>query len=240
MAGARRVSRIARTVGVAGVLGALVVFVSMAALASKVDPVPKDGNPTCGDFNSSWTQLKVEPVANGTFTDGTLSVTISNFDGHTLDWSSNIGVSSVFVKGGPNGNLYTYDPPVTSDTGLHPQVNPNNGQYYGFSHVSFCYVAPETTPTPTPSQTASETPSPTPTQTVSESPTPMPTETETRTPGPSVGATETQKSPTTKVLGEKFGHTGADVLRWIFIGVGMVLFGIAAYVISMRGARENR
>ena len=121
-------------------------------------------------------------------------------------------------------------------------VNPNNDTYYGWSHILFCYVASEVTPSPTPSETASETPTPTPTQTVSESPTPMPTETETATPGPSVGATETQipgASPSTTVLGEKFGHTGADVLRWIFIGLGMVLFGVAAYVISLRGAKSN-
>jgi len=233
MAGARPFSRILRTLGIAGVLGALVFFVSMSALASKVEPVQHDGNPTCGDFNDAWTQLKVEPVANGTYTDGTLSVTISNFDGKTLDWSSNIGVSSVFVKGGPTGNLYSYDPAETSDTGLHPPVNPDNGQYYGFSHVSFCYVAPETTPTPTPSQTPSETPTPTPTPTETGTATPTPTQ------SPSVLPTETQRpggSPTAtvSVKGEKFGHTGADVLRWMLIGFGLVLLGIAAYVISMR------
>ena len=238
MAGARRYSRMVRGLGVAGVLGALVVFVSMSALASKVDPVAVDGNPKCADINPAYTgELSVDPPANGQFSDGTLTVTITNFDGAaaTLDWSSNIGVNAVFAKGGPNGNLYTYDPPATSDTGIHPQVNPNNGTNYGWSHILFCYVAPTETPTPTPSSTPSGTPTPTPSVTPSQTPTTSPT--------PSVLPTETvhspTPSPTTSVLGEKFGHTGADVLRWIFIGLGLVLLGIAAYVISMRGAKQQ-
>jgi len=245
MAGAGIRSRIFRTLGLGVVLGAVVIFVSLSALASKVEPTTVEGNPKCADLNPAWTgSVDVDNPGNGTFTDGTVTITITNFDGNaaTADWSSDNPINGVFAKGGPNGNLYTYDPPATSDTGIHPPVNPNNDTYYGWSHILFCYVASEVTPSPTPSETASETPTPTPTQTVSESPTPMPTETETATPGPSVGATETQipgASPSTTVLGEKFGHTGADVLRWIFIGLGMVLFGVAAYVISLRGAKPN-
>jgi hypothetical protein len=104
------------------------------------------GNPTCpaGTVGS----FKVEPVANGTYND---LVTISNFDGKTLDWALTpdalhlYDVAYVIVKGGPNANLYTYDFASggldDSDSGLHPPVNPNGKgpKYYGFSHVDFCF-----------------------------------------------------------------------------------------------------
>jgi hypothetical protein len=47
----------------------------------------------------------------------------------------------VFVKGGPVGNLYVYNPESWGDGGLHSPINPNNGQPYGLSHISFCYNA---------------------------------------------------------------------------------------------------
>jgi len=245
--GARRMARVLRVISVGGVLAAIVVFMSLSALASKVEPVTVDGNPKCADINPAYTgELSVDPPQDGTFTDGTLTVTITNFDGNaaTLDWSSNIGVNAVFAKGGPEGNLYTYDPPATSDTGIHPPVNPNNGTNYGWSHILFCYVATESTPSPTPSTTPTGTPTPTPSPSVTPSETPSGSPTPTTSSTPSVLPTETVHSPTpsstTSVLGEKFGHTGADVLRWMLIGFGLLLLGIAAYVISLRGAKANR
>jgi LPXTG-motif cell wall-anchored protein len=125
-----------------------------------------EGNPTCGDLapaGASWIELKVEPVVDGTFSDGMLTVTIDvsdTPDGPVFDWTSNIGVDAVFVKGGPNGTLYLYDPPAesTGDTGLHAPVNPNNDKFFGLSHVSFCYDEDqETTTTSTTSSTTSTT-----------------------------------------------------------------------------------
>jgi hypothetical protein len=120
------------------------------------------GNVTCADLapeGATWIELTVEPVEDGTSTDGTLTVTVdvrTTADGPVFDWTSNIGVDAVFVKGGPGGNLYTYDPPAesTGDTSLHAPVNPNNpnDQFFGLSHVSFCYdedVPPTTTTTTT-------------------------------------------------------------------------------------------
>lgn len=50
-------------------------------------------------------------------------------------------VIGVAVKGGPNTNFYDYRPNgVTSGTGLHAPVNPDNNKFYGLSHISFCYV----------------------------------------------------------------------------------------------------
>ena len=93
-------------------------------------------NATCGDLapeGATWIELKVDPVEDGTFTDGTLTVTIDvrdTDDGPVFYWTSNIGVDAVFVKGGPGGLLYVYDPPAesTGDTGLHAPVNPQQRQ----------------------------------------------------------------------------------------------------------------
>src|SRR5262245_13075293 len=115
-----------------------------AVSAASVTPEPvNDGNPTCGDFDASWTQLKVDGgLGNGTFTDGTLEVTISNYQNSnsgnpgSFDWSSNIGVDAVFVKAGNDKhNPFVYDPESTGDTDLGPQA----GQGNGISHISFCY-----------------------------------------------------------------------------------------------------
>jgi hypothetical protein len=125
---------------------ALAVGLAMSALpavATHVEPETIRGNPTCsGLISDGIIELKVEPVADGTFSDGTLTVTIDvrdTADGPVFDWTSNIGVDAVFVKGGPNGNLYVYDPEATADTGLHAPVNPANDKFFGLSHVSFCY-----------------------------------------------------------------------------------------------------
>lgn len=148
-------------VGLLATLGLLAAF-AMPTLAASVTPTPvNDGNPTCGDFNAAWTQLKVEPPGNGQFTDGTLTVTITNFVNSSsgtpgsFSWSSNIGVDAVFVKAGSDKhNLYTYNPESTGDTGLGPQSGSGNG----ISHLSFCYDAGDATPTPTPTPTPTGTP----------------------------------------------------------------------------------
>jgi hypothetical protein len=106
-----------------------------------VEPVFVADNPTCSDLVPGTFELKVEPVSDGTFSDGTLTVTVDvrdTNDGQVFDWTSNIGVDAVFAKGGPNGNLYLYDPEATSDTGLHAPAN-DSGQWAGLSHISFCY-----------------------------------------------------------------------------------------------------
>jgi len=120
---------------------ALVIGPTETARATHVTPIFVAGNPTCGSLTTGLIELKVEPVAYGTFTDGTLTVMISGVSNNTFntfDWSSNIGVDVVVVKGGPNANQYNYSPEATSDLDLH---SPNNGptRFYGLSHVSFCY-----------------------------------------------------------------------------------------------------
>ena len=173
---------------VAIAIGAIVVAASLGAFSSTTqatheDPIRQEGNPSCSNFqgNQTWTELKIQNTdpfnwdgLNGTFDDGTLSVEITGITDAfepPFDWSSNIGVDAVFVKGGPEGNLYLYDPEDTSDTGLTTTINQNNQLPYDISHISFCYDEGEATPTPTPGTT----PTPTPTPGAEASPTPTPT-----------------------------------------------------------------
>jgi LPXTG-motif cell wall-anchored protein len=174
-------------------LGAIGVATAAQAIAAPGAPAqtPVPGNPTCADLapdGTTWTELKYEPVVDGQDSDGTLTVTVDvhpNEDtGPTFDWSSNIGVDAVFVKGGPNGNLYLYDE-ATSDTGLHSPTNPQNGKYYGLSHLSFCYDTGDgTTTTTEPTTTTTE-----PTTTTTE-PTTTTTEPTTTTTEPTTTTTE--------------------------------------------------
>jgi hypothetical protein len=112
--------------------------VAATALAAHVNPTTVAGNPACPP---GTTELKVQPVADGTFSDGTLTVTIDVRDtaaGQVFDWTSNIGVDQVIAKGGPSGNVYAYDPEATGDTGLHAPAL-RSGNWAGLTYVSFCY-----------------------------------------------------------------------------------------------------
>jgi hypothetical protein len=152
-------------VGLGVVAGAVALFTVLPATATHVNPTLVPGNASCP---AGTTTLKVEPVTDGTFSDGTLTVVIDVRDtagGQVFDWTSNIGVDAVIAKGGPNSNVYTYSPESTGDTGLHAPTNAS-GKFAGLSHISFCYdvEAPTTTtpstttpPTTTPPSTSSST-----------------------------------------------------------------------------------
>lgn len=140
---ARRPSRRRVATVVSGVV-AMILAIPVGARATHVDPVQVSGNATCSDLVTGTNELKIEPPASGTYPDddGPLEVTITvDATTSSFSWSSNIGVDAVFVKGGPGGNLYVYDPPAeaTGDTGLHAPINSQNGKPYGLSHISFCY-----------------------------------------------------------------------------------------------------
>lgn len=135
----------------AGVLAAVATLGPAARPAlGAVTVTPIDsGNPSCAAFapaGSTWSELRLAEaqLADGTYNDGTLSVTISDYVGSSsgapgsFDWAANIGVDAVFVKAGSvRHNLYTYDPEATSGAGLRPQAGKGNG----ISHISFCYDA---------------------------------------------------------------------------------------------------
>ncbi len=163
------------------VAAALLLGSGKGAQATHAEPPTEiSGNTTCGAegqlLGQSWTELKIQDTApffwdglNGTFDDGTLSVTITGITTALeppFNWSSNIGVDAVFVKGGSGGGfLYLYDPEVTADTGL-TTPDTSSGEPAGISHISFCYDLPDATPTPTATPPAGATATPTPTSTV--------------------------------------------------------------------------
>ena len=115
-----------------------------AVFAGAADPTYWDGvqNPTF----PPCVALKIDPPVSGTYYfDGGVSITITTYNtdmGQEFDWSSNASFGHVFVKGGPGGNIYAYDPMVKSGTGLHAPLAPS-GKWAGLSHITFyyCFVA---------------------------------------------------------------------------------------------------
>ena len=86
--------------GIAGIVSMVVgaaclvwVLPGGTAGATHVDPTQESGNVSCP---AGTTELKVEPVESGTFTDGTLTVTLV-VTGDTFSFTSNIGVDVVIV-----------------------------------------------------------------------------------------------------------------------------------------------
>ena len=188
--------------------------------STHVSPTEVPGNAPCPE---GLNELKVEPVADGTFADddGPLTVTIDvrdTADGQVFDWTSNIGVDVVIVKGGNASNVYTYDPESTADTGLHAPENAS-GMFAGLSHISFCYdVEQETTST-----TAEETTSTTAEETTST------TAEETST---------TAVSPSTTTPGGELPRTGSTVSPMLGIGAALLIGGglLLAYARRLRSS----
>ena len=136
-----------------GIVALALGYLAHPVYATHVTPTHVDGNHTCAQLGDFGHEFKVEPVVSGTYDDpnSDFSVEITVNDtaaGPTLDFESNIGVDAVFVKGGDEGNLYSYSPPATADTGLHAPLNAS-GKWAGLSHVSFCF-------TDTPQESVSE------------------------------------------------------------------------------------
>jgi hypothetical protein len=232
-------------------------FVASAAFTAADDPEPgHSGERRCTDFNASWSELEVDPVddGNGTYSDGTLTVTVDfSQDTQLLDWTSNIGVDAVWMKGSVDaGSLYSYDPEATSGTGLHTPPKPGTDHFWSLNHALFCYDVESSTPTPTPSpsvsptETVSPTPTPTPTGTTTPTPTPtvLPTETQSPTPTPSASVLPTETVRPTPdasvtVEGRKLGRTGADVMRWMLVGAMLLAIGILTVVVIGRTERRT-
>ncbi|WP_353827770.1 hypothetical protein [Agromyces sp. SYSU T0242] len=96
----------------------------------------------CADYPG----LKVDPVAEQGYFDGTFTVTniYDNGAGPRLDWTSTVPVLRVTVKGGPlalSPNTYLYPGGKTADTGLHAPFNINTGTFFGIQYL--CVVFDE-------------------------------------------------------------------------------------------------
>ena len=163
-----RTDRLRRGLAGVSVIALLAGLMAVPALAQApggpttthhVQPVVVPGNPNCGTIDSaSEHSFKIEPVAQGSFTDPatgvTFHLTVPSVDataneGPTFDFSIDGGVAlDVIVKGGPNANWYDYEGsvgPVSSDTWLHAPLGagPGGTRFFGLSHIEFCYDAVE-------------------------------------------------------------------------------------------------
>ena len=134
------------------VVGLLVAVGVFAAVAVALDGGPGvdnityvAGNPSCPAGSTSFV-VKVDPPTAGQHG----FVVITNLTDRTFDWNIHpdylhvVDADIVIVKGGPNALLYDYGSGYDGadddfGTGLHAPVNPNNGKYYGLSHIQFCF-----------------------------------------------------------------------------------------------------
>ena len=114
----------------------LVMLAMMAGSvgAASVAPVFVEGNPSCADLNTNWFEIKFDPPNSATRDGITMTA-----NGSLVEWASDLGIDAVIMKGGPNANVYYYNPEAFSDSGLVTPTNPGNGQPYGLSHVTFCF-----------------------------------------------------------------------------------------------------
>jgi hypothetical protein len=112
-----------------------------------VDPVFVPGNPKLCQEGYGY---KIDPVPFGettrdyTLADGT-EVTIkidvySTAMGQMVDFEvTGAPVDKVVAKGGNGASVYSYDPAVYADAGLHSPIN-SSGKYADFSHIDFCFT----------------------------------------------------------------------------------------------------
>lgn len=124
------------------VVATMTLVLASSAQAAHLAPIFFEGptNRTCGELSQDpdIVELKVDPPANGVYSDGNLTVAISGLtSAKVFDWSANLGIDSVFVKAGSAGSfLYAYPPEARSDEDL---TSPGSGTTNQISHISFCY-----------------------------------------------------------------------------------------------------
>ncbi len=123
---------------------ALVVAVPSIASSASVEPVLREGNPTCSDLGYRFS-AKYDAGFTGTvtlsfpdFPPGEKTLTLTSSDGVHFDWASDLGLDAVIVKGSDAANVYFYDPEAFSDTNLQPPDNSSGGPA-AISHVDVCY-----------------------------------------------------------------------------------------------------
>ena len=129
----------------------MITILSLGAGAASVEPTlvdpwqSGDAASECGqvaccdsDFHykfDNWGDVTYD----GPYTvDGPTTITISNNNGYSFDWTSEWPVSCVIVKGSNAANVYCYDTPVYGDTDMLAPVNAS-GNNAAVSHATFCY-----------------------------------------------------------------------------------------------------
>lgn len=138
---------------------------SSAASATTTPGTPIDPGLSCKDFDSAGIldELLVSPLPDDVtaHTDGVLSVATISFEstsGWLLYWeqlSTGQSIHHVSISGNGAGVLYSYDPPVTHDEGLHLPAAPALLQSYTtttttpayprIASARFCYSTPDET-----------------------------------------------------------------------------------------------
>jgi len=209
---------------------ALVAFAGAASAAETVTPV--DGNPTCPAGTTEY-KIDAEPVVK-TYTIGDFTVDITKSSDGTVSFANaSKDIVTVIMKGGPNANVYAYDPAVRADDDLVTQTNPNNGKRYGTSHVSFCSgttTPPQNQNTPTPETPAVNTPTP-------DAPAPQVAPAAESTPAPvaaQVLGVQVEREAAPQVLGAQLAATGIDTTTMAVVGITLVGIGAALLPVARR------
>lgn len=225
----------------------LLPFTLSPASASTVGPQTVTGNSTCGDFAENGSEIKIEGPSDltskdsGTYTDGTLVVELEIYEtgmGPAFDWSSNLGVDVVVVKGGPAANVYRYTPAATGDTELHSPLNKNSGEWYGLSHVSFCYLQANETTADAAVDTTTTTLAP---RATSESPTtsPGPSTTGAEVLPTQVIASTTTSQPAAEVSNvQQLPFTGLPAGWGLALGLSFLGAGITALALTRETQKD--
>jgi hypothetical protein len=114
-----------------------------------VTPTPIAGNDPNNEgvcIAEGWLGFKVDSPVPVTGSQYGFSWALFGDGANYLDWNaiSSVLVHRVYVKGGPNQNLYAYSQPGTwSDAGLRAPDHPSAGQVPAVSHVIVCYTVVE-------------------------------------------------------------------------------------------------
>jgi len=72
-------------------------------------------------------------------------IEVSVVEDRYVNWSSDLPITAVIVKGGPAANVYVYAPALLADSGLVSPVGPS-GQPADVSNVTFCWDPDPTDP----------------------------------------------------------------------------------------------
>lgn len=92
-----------------------------------------------GDYAYKFDNWDPATVNGARNVDGGNVITISNATRSTFDWSSEYPVCAVIVKASTRAYVFQYPGGSYGDTGLYSPLNPNNGNPFDISHVTFCY-----------------------------------------------------------------------------------------------------